>query len=68
MKKVGRKNFAPEIKLLEGLVFFMASKPNCISHTIPDFSNAIMLGLRKIIDEAKDKADQTSDNSPKRIL
>ena len=65
LKKVGRKNFAPEIKLLEGLVFFMASKPNCISHTIPDFSRAIKLGLRMIIDEAKDKADQTSDNSQK---
>jgi len=65
LKKVGRKNFAPEIKLLEGLVFFMATKPNCISHTIPDFSRAIKLGLRKIIDEAKDKADQTSDDSQK---
>jgi formate C-acetyltransferase len=65
LKKVSRKNFAPEIKLLEGLVFFMASKPNCISHTIPDFSKAILFGLRKIIDEANDKADQTSDNSKK---
>ena len=65
LKKVGRKKFAPEIKLLEGLVFFMASKPNCISHTIPDFSKAIKLGLRKIINEAKDKAEQTSDTSQK---
>ena len=65
LNKFGRKNYAPEIKLLEGLVFFMASKPNCISHTIPDFSKAIKLGLRKIINEAKDKAEQTSDNSQK---
>jgi formate C-acetyltransferase len=43
----------------------MASKPNCISHTVPDFSKAIKLGLRKIINEAKDKAEQTSDNSQK---
>jgi formate C-acetyltransferase len=57
------KNHAPEIKLLERLVFFIASKPNCISHTIPDFSRAINLGLRGIIDEANDKKDKTSDDS-----
>ena len=40
LKEVGRKNFAPEIKLLEGLVFFMASKPNCIARK-PDDSYKI---------------------------
>jgi formate C-acetyltransferase len=49
----GLKKHAPEIKLLERLVFFLASKPSCISHTIPDFSRAIHLGLRKIITEAE---------------
>jgi formate C-acetyltransferase len=55
------KNHAPEIKLLERLVFFIASKPNCISHTIPDFSRAINLGLRGIIDEAQQRGAGTSD-------
>ena len=62
-KRRGLKKHAPEIKLLERLVFFIASKPNCISHTIPDFSGAIQLGLRAIIDEAKEKRAGTSDSS-----
>ena len=40
------------MKLLERLVFFLASKPECISHTIPDFTRAIGQGLRHLIDEA----------------
>ncbi len=55
------KNHAPEIKLLERLVFFMASKPNCISHTIPDFSRAIKVGLGVLIDEANQRGTGTSD-------
>jgi len=35
-KPSGSEKHAPEIKLLERFVFFLASKPNCISHTIPD--------------------------------
>jgi len=62
-KRYNRKNYAPEMKLLERLVFFMASKPNCISHTIPDFSRTITLGLRGIIDEAKQREAGTSDPS-----
>ena len=65
LKKSGHKNHDPEMKLLERLVFFIASKPNCISHTIPDFSRAITLGLRGIIDEAKEKRAGTSDPSRK---
>jgi pyruvate formate-lyase/glycerol dehydratase family glycyl radical enzyme len=56
---------APEMKLLELLVFFITSKPACISHTIPDFSRAIRSGLRQLIDEANDKKRQTSDQSKK---
>ena len=48
----GRGGDAPEVKLLEYLVFFITSKPNCISHTIPDFSRALKLGLRGLIAEA----------------
>jgi formate C-acetyltransferase len=46
-------NSAPEMKLLERLVFFLATKPNCISHTIPDFSRALGVGLRGLIAEAE---------------
>ena len=60
--ELARKTYRPpEMKLLERLVFFLASKPNCISHTIPDFSKAINKGLRAIIDEAKEKGNKTSD-------
>jgi formate C-acetyltransferase len=47
---------APEMSLMELLVFFIDSKPNCISHTIPDLTKAIDNGLRSVIDEAKAKA------------
>lgn len=63
-EKNGGKS-APEMKLVERLVFFLASKPNCISHTIPDFSKAINKGLRAIIDEAKDKGMKAADASQK---
>ncbi|MCK4792161.1 MAG: pyruvate formate lyase family protein, partial [Desulfobacteraceae bacterium] len=65
-KNNGRDKKDPlEIKLLKRLVFFLASKPNCISHTIPDFSRAIKLGLRNIINEANDKKNGTDDASKK---
>jgi formate C-acetyltransferase len=59
LKEYGRKKHAPEMKLLERLVFFIASKPNCISHSIPDFTRVINQGLREMINEAKHKWDQT---------
>ena len=64
-EKYGRERYAPEIKLLERLVFFIVSKPNCISHTIPDFSRAIGLGLRGVIDEAQERGERASDASQK---
>lgn len=51
------------IELLEKLVFFLASKPNCISHTIPDFSRAVNEGLRAIIDEAQARKKRNADSS-----
>jgi formate C-acetyltransferase len=48
----GPRGDSTEFKLLERLVFFLASKPNCISHTIPDFSRALTIGLRGIIADA----------------
>ncbi len=54
-----------DIKLLKLLVFFLTSKPYCISHTIPDFSRAIGKGLREIINEANEKKNETDDNDKK---
>ena len=65
LKKRGIKNHCPELKILENLVFFMASKPNCISHTIPDFSRAVKFGLRNVIDEARDKEKKVSESTQK---
>lgn len=56
---------APEMKLMERLVFFLASKPECISHTIPDFSKAIYKGLRGVINEAKARGEAATDASKK---
>lgn len=67
LKTHGLEKHAPEMKLLERLVFFITSKPNCISHTIPDFSKAITLGLRQIIDEAKSRRDDTLDKHKSRF-
>jgi hypothetical protein len=42
----------PDFTLYQQLVFFLASKPNTISHTVPDFSRALKEGLRAVIDDA----------------
>ncbi|MFH0823063.1 MAG: pyruvate formate lyase family protein, partial [Pseudomonadota bacterium] len=44
-----------EMKLFQNLVFFLTSKPVCISHTIPDFSRAVKEGLRAVIQDAEDR-------------
>ncbi len=63
--EIARKRGAPQMKLLERIVFFLLSKPNCISHTIPDFSRAINIGLRAIIYEANNKEKNSVDDSKK---
>jgi pyruvate formate-lyase/glycerol dehydratase family glycyl radical enzyme len=62
LEKTGVARSAPELALLSKLVFFLASKPNCISHTIPDFSRAIRLGLRAIADEARTRGAAAGDD------
>ena len=62
-KRYERKKYAPEIKLFQQLVFFIASKAGCISHTIPDFSRAVNVGLRGIVDEARARETKASDSS-----
>lgn len=63
--ELSKKKKLDQMKLFERLVFFLVSKPNCISHTIPDFSRAVKFGLRKIINEAKAKESETADASKK---
>lgn len=60
-----KENAAPELKLLEQLVFFLASKPNCISHTIPDFSRAIYSGLENCINDAETLMKKTDNQEQK---
>jgi len=60
--QIGLNNEFNSIQLLEKLVFFLASKPKCISHTIPDFSIVIGNGLGHIIKTAKTKMQQASDD------
>ena len=51
-KKSGNHRHLEQIQLLQKLVFFLASKAQCISHTIPDFSKAVSQGLRAVVDQA----------------
>ncbi|MCP4690096.1 MAG: hypothetical protein GY859_18735 [Desulfobacterales bacterium] len=51
--------------LMQLLVFFMATKANCISHTIPDFSRVLKLGLANIIQEAREKRDHSAEPDQK---
>ncbi|MBZ5552814.1 MAG: hypothetical protein LAO21_08855 [Acidobacteriia bacterium] len=53
------------IQLLQKFVLFLASKPNCISHTIPDFSRALNEGLRAVIDDAQGRLGPTEEGSRK---
>lgn len=50
---------AAEMVLLERLVFFLTSKGNCISHTIPDFSQVVRVGLRGLIEQAQERGRKT---------
>jgi formate C-acetyltransferase len=43
------------LDLSERLVFFLPSKANCISHTLPDFSQVVRRGLRAVIQEAQQR-------------
>jgi formate C-acetyltransferase len=61
----GAGNCLSQMKLHERLVFFLASKPECISHTIPDFSKAVRLGISGIINEAKERLRNTNDPEKK---
>ncbi len=63
--ELGRQDCPDEVALFQRLVFFITSKPECISHTIPDFSRAIGIGLRGIIDDARERELSTPDPEQK---
>ncbi|MCX7920589.1 MAG: formate acetyltransferase [Clostridia bacterium] len=52
------------MKLFEQLIFFVASKAGCISHTVPCYSVVLDKGLNYIIQEAADKESEISKNTP----
>ena len=60
-KKTGNHRHLEQIQLLQKLVFFLASKAQCISHTIPDFSKAVSQGLRAVVDQADRKRSLAQD-------
>ncbi len=51
------------LQLLQKLLFFIASKPNCISHTVPDFSRAVREGLRAVIDDSLARREQAGEQA-----
>ncbi|MGD8369312.1 MAG: pyruvate formate lyase family protein, partial [Desulfobacterales bacterium] len=51
----GGRGHLRQIQLLQKLVFFMTSKVQCISHTIPNFQKALTKGLLGTIAEAEEK-------------
>jgi formate C-acetyltransferase len=53
------------MEILERLVFFILSKPKCISHTIPDFRKVLKHGLRGMIDEADQARAETGEDDKK---
>ena len=56
------EDFKP-IHLLEKMIFYVASKAGCISHTVPDFKRVLEEGLKSIIEEAEEKAAAQPQNS-----
>ena len=51
------------IHLLEKMIFYVASKAGCISHTVPDFKRVLAQGMSAIIKEAEEKAAAQPENS-----
>lgn len=51
------------VHLLEKMIFYVASKAGCISHTVPDFKRVLAEGMTAIIKEAEEKAATQPQNS-----
>jgi pyruvate-formate lyase len=52
-----------DYELYQQMVFFLASKPNCLSHTIPDFSRAVREGLGAVKQEAEARAAASAEEA-----
>ncbi len=57
IQEVARKDNGNPLcqKLMERIVFFLATKAYCISHTVPNYAAVIERGLLDIINEAREK-------------
>ena len=57
IQEVARKGNGnpPCQRLMERIVFFIATKAYCISHTVPNYAAVVERGLLDIINEAKEK-------------
>ncbi|MGB5987799.1 MAG: pyruvate formate lyase family protein [Desulfobacterales bacterium] len=53
-----KHNNPPCMRLFERIVFFLATKAGCISHTVPDYRLALHQGLAHIMETAATKADR----------
>ncbi|MGK5093542.1 pyruvate formate lyase family protein [Deltaproteobacteria bacterium TL4] len=55
-----KKGNDPEsLRILERMIFYILSKPNGISHIIPDYSSAVNMGLEHLIEQARFKEKST---------
>ncbi len=54
-------DYPDEMKLLQNIVFFLNAKTICISHCIPDFSEALGLGLAEMINLAENRKNKETD-------
>jgi formate C-acetyltransferase len=62
-----RNNYPLCFKLFDRLIYYIAGKAGCVSHTVPDFRTALHKGLDYIIREAACKEDligKDKDRSP----
>ncbi|MDR2712119.1 MAG: hypothetical protein LBB91_03275, partial [Clostridiales bacterium] len=59
-----KKEFGESIstRMLEKIIFFVAGKAGCISHTVPFFERVLQEGLDAIIEEAEQKAAQKTES------
>lgn len=57
IEEVARKTFSNPrcLQVMERIVFFVCSKPVCISHTIPDYAAVVNRGLSALKREAEEK-------------
>jgi pyruvate formate-lyase/glycerol dehydratase family glycyl radical enzyme len=59
-----RHNNPDCMRLFERIVFFLATKAGCISHTVPYYEAALSQGIEHIIDLAARKAAALGEKSP----